>query len=75
MKLKIAAEDEPLLVTAAGPVDVVPIDTVAAEPGEPVGPGLPVGPEGPVGPVGPGVVEAGPVGPVGPVGPGPPVAP
>ena len=61
MKLNTAAEDEPLLVTDAGPVEVVPIETVAAEPG------LPVGPEGPVGPVGP-VVPVGPVGPVGPWG-------
>jgi hypothetical protein len=61
VKLNTAALGEPLLVTAAGPVDVVPIATVAAEPGEPVGPGVPAGPVLPVGPVGP-------VGPVAPCG-------
>ena len=60
VKLKMAAEVVPLLVTdaevPAGPVVVGPTVTVAAVPVGPVGPvgpGLPVGPLGPVGPVGP----------------------
>jgi hypothetical protein len=41
VKLKIAADVVPLFVTAAGPVDVVPTETVAAEPVGPVGPVFP----------------------------------
>jgi len=63
VKLNVAADGEPTLVTAAGPVVVVPTVIVAAEPDGPVGPGLPVEPVGPwrpVGPVAPGL-RVGPV--------------
>jgi collagen type IV alpha len=89
-KLKVAADDVPLLETVAGlpavNVVVVPTAIVAAAPDGPVGPvgpGLPAGPGAPiapVGPTGPGapmlpVGPTGPVGPIEPVGPGAPVGP